>query len=117
MFAILATLALATGVLQLREVRVMPPAYAAIAGFTVAIVAAFGYSNTFGGFGGTLVNVACWFLPLLSKQGRLIDAAIQGSVLDSGPILEVIAYRACWTLLLLALGVYGFSRRDLAPHV
>ncbi len=96
---------------------VIPSAYAVLVGLGAVIIAGLAYSEVLGGFGASLVNAVSWFLPLLSNQHPLIDAAIQGSVHDSGPILEVIAYRACWTLLLLFVGVYGFSRRDLAPRV
>ena len=96
---------------------ILPPAYAALAGFAALLAAGFGYSDEIGGLGAKLVNIVCWFIPMLSRQNELIEAAIQGTAQSSGPILEVIAYRACWTLLLLALGVYGIGRRDFAPRV
>lgn len=96
---------------------VMPPAYAALAGVAGAVVSSMAFQSPLGGLGAKLVGAASWLLPLLSGQQDVILQAIQGAERDSGPILEIIAYRVCWTALLVALGVWGFSRRDLAPKV
>lgn len=96
---------------------VMPPAYAVLAGLAGTITLSLAYNGSLGGLGSKLVDGVTWLLPLLHGQQDVISQAIQGSEQSSGPIIEVVAYRACWTALLVALGVWGFSRRDLAPKV
>ena len=95
---------------------VMPPAYAAIGGFAIVVTGGLASSQEIGGFGARLIGVIGWLVPRPGGQESVIATAIQGGARGVSAVAEVVAYRACWTLLFLGLGVLGFARRDLAPR-
>ena len=96
---------------------VVQPAYAAIAGIAATILDGMAFKGEVGGVGGKLLDAVGFVLPLSSGTQQLIVSAMQGSAREAAPLVEAIGYRLCWTLLLVAVGVYGFNRRNLAPKV
>jgi ABC-type transport system involved in multi-copper enzyme maturation permease subunit len=56
-------------------------------------------------------------LPLTKVQGDIISKSILEAMNTPGPTVEAIAYRICWTLVLLALGGMALKRRELTPRI
>ena len=61
------------------------------------------------------MRIVAAFLPL-SGESETVYKSIVGESQGFGPLVEVIAYRLCWTLALALLGAWGFSRREIAPR-
>jgi len=62
------------------------------------------------------LRVVAVFLPLSLESGDIVYKSLVGESQGLGPLVEVIAYRLCWTLALVVLGAWGFSRREIAPR-
>jgi len=56
------------------------------------------------------------FLPIMNESADAAYKAIVGESRLIAPVLEAIAYRSCWIAVLCILGVWGFSRREIAPR-
>ena len=74
---------------------------------------AFSDSTFIGRTASWALNALGSLMPLSARQAPTIVEALHGSTRDTGPILEVIAYRLSWTALLLCVGAIVYTRRDL----
>jgi ABC-type transport system involved in multi-copper enzyme maturation permease subunit len=97
---------------------VLRPGYAAllgIAGLYLSVVA-FRESAMLSGPALVAVNAICAVLPLAARQSELVSGAVQGTLGHSGPVVEAILYRISWIVLLLFVGAFAYSRRDVTPR-
>ncbi len=120
--AVLGALALAAGhCLLLAGFAALGAAFdvwaAAGIGLTVLTVAELAFGSLLGGMGKAIVDTVACVLPLPNGQERVIESAMAGGSASLGPVAEAIAYRLCWTAVLLALGAIAFERRDLTPRI
>ena len=91
------------------------PAYSVLVGVIGMYVTSFAFSDStfIGRTASWALNSLGSLMPLSARQAPTIVEALHGSTRDTGPILEVIAYRLSWTVLLLCVGAIVYTRRDL----
>jgi ABC-type transport system involved in multi-copper enzyme maturation permease subunit len=94
------------------------PGYAALAGFVGLYLTALAFEKhqLLSGVAHGAVNAVSALLPLGIRQTSIVTGALQGTTGDSGPVLEVILYRVSWIVLLLFVGAFAYSRRDVTPR-
>ena len=94
------------------------PGYAALVGFVGLYLTALAFQKhpLLSGVALGGVNAVGALLPLGIRQTGIVMSALQGTTGDSGPILEVILYRVSWIVLLLFVGAFAYSRRDVTPR-
>jgi len=94
------------------------PGYAALAGFVGLYVStvAFGEHSMLSDVGNGAIDAVGAMLPLGIQQSTIVRNALQGTTADFGPVVEVVLYRTSWIALLLFVGAYAYSRRDLSPR-
>ncbi len=63
-----------------------------------------------------LARIPAALLPVAGKGSDVIRGLLIGQSRDVAAGVEAVAYRVCWTLLLLVAGAWLFRRRDLAPR-
>jgi ABC-type transport system involved in multi-copper enzyme maturation permease subunit len=97
---------------------VLRPGYAALVGFVglYLTVIAFQRSELLSGAALGAVNAVCAVLPLAARQSDLVAGAVQGTLGETGPVVEVILYRISWIALLLFVGAFAYSRRDVTQR-
>jgi ABC-type transport system involved in multi-copper enzyme maturation permease subunit len=97
---------------------VLRPGYAALVGIAglYLTVIAFRHSPMLSGVALDAVNVISAVLPLAARQSELVSGAVQGTLGQTGPVVEAILYRISWIVLLLFVGAFAYSRRDLSPR-
>jgi ABC-type transport system involved in multi-copper enzyme maturation permease subunit len=97
---------------------VIRPGYAALAGFAGLYVTALAFEKhqLLGGVALGAVNAVGALLPFGIRQTGIVMGALQGTAEDTGPVLEVILYRVSWMVLLLFVGAFAYSRRDVTPR-
>jgi ABC-type transport system involved in multi-copper enzyme maturation permease subunit len=94
------------------------PGYATLAGFAGLYLTALAFQKhqILSGVALGAVNTVSAVLPLGIRQTRMVMGALQGTTGEVGPVLEVILYRISWIVLLLFVGAFAYSRRDVTPR-
>jgi len=97
---------------------IIRPGYAALAGFAGLYLTAVAFQKyqLLSGAALGAVNAVSALLPLGIRQTKIVMDALQGTTGETGPILEVILYRVSWIVLLLFVGAFAYSRRDITPR-
>jgi len=94
------------------------PSYAALTGIAGLYLTAVAFykHQMLSGAALVAVNGVSSLLPLGLRQSDVVMGALQGTTGDSGPVVEVILYRISWIALLLFVGAFAYSRRDITPR-
>lgn len=95
----------------------LPTAYALLTLLGVHIAGSLAIAGTVGGAGRYALAAVAAFFPVLGRQPRVVGDLFVGQSRDLAQGLEILAYRLCWTGLLLFIGIWVFRRRDLAPRI
>ncbi|MBP7149114.1 MAG: hypothetical protein KBD01_16420 [Acidobacteria bacterium] len=95
---------------------VLPVMYGALAVLGWAVLQGLAFAPLLG-IGRYLALGLASLLPLVGRSGEDLTALLTGRSRELGAGLEALLYRACWTLLLLVVGQWLFTRRDLAPRI
>jgi hypothetical protein len=95
---------------------IVRPGYAALAGFAGLYVSALAFRDhpMLNDLGRGALDAVGAMLPLGIRQTTTVMAAAQGTTVDAVPVVEVIVYRLSWIVLLLFVGAFAYSRRDLS---
>lgn len=94
------------------------PGYAALVGFVGLYLTAVAFQKhqLLSGIALGAVNGVSALLPLGVRQTGIVMGALQGTLGETGPVIEVIFYRVSWIVLLLFVGAIAYSRRDVTPR-
>jgi ABC-type transport system involved in multi-copper enzyme maturation permease subunit len=90
---------------------------AVLAGISLLIVESFAFAPKIPPWVGYPLRGIGVFLPLSSHQDALVTKTLLGEARQVAPLLEITAYRLCWTVALVAMGIWAFQRREVAPRV
>lgn len=91
-------------------------AVSVLLGFSILLISGLAFSASLPAWLVYPLRGIAIFLPLAGEQNDLVAKGLLGESRAAAPLVEIIAYRACWVLALFALGAWGFSRREIAPR-
>lgn len=95
---------------------VVSTAVSLLLGISAILIAGLAFGSNLPAWAAYPLRVVAVVLPLNGHQNAVVERSLLGESRAVVPLVEIVAYRLCWTAALFVAGAWGFSRREISPR-